>query len=67
MRATGTTTWHSLVTERQGSLLTARVDDERFRNGAYEFRASAIDQAGNEASTGRRIDGSAATFRLPAA
>jgi len=66
MRATGTTTWHGLETERQGSLLIAHVDDERFRNGAYEFRAHAVDQAGNEASTGRRSDGSAATLRLPA-
>ena len=53
-------------TEREGSLLVAHVDDERFRNGAYEFRARAVDHAGNEASTGRRSDGSAATLRLPA-
>ena len=58
--------WHGLATEREGSLLVAHVDDERFRNGAYEFRAHAVDQAGNEASTGRRDDGSAATLRLPA-
>jgi hypothetical protein len=66
MRAAGTATWHGLATERQGSLLIGHVDDERFRNGAYEFRAHAVDQAGNEASTGRRSDGSAATLRLPA-
>ncbi len=66
MRASGTTTWHGLATNREGSLLVAHVDDERFRNGAYEFRAHAVDQAGNEASTGRRSDGSAATLRLPA-
>ena len=66
MRAAGTTTWHGLATDRQGSLLVAHVDDERFRKGAYEFRAHAVDQAGNEASTGRRADGSAATLRLPA-
>ena len=65
MRATGTSTWHGLATERRGSLLVAHVDDERFRRGAYEFRAHAVDQAGNEASTGRRADGSAATIRLP--
>ena len=62
----GTTTWHGLATDREGSLLVAHVDDERFRKGAYEFRAHAVDQAGNEASTGRRADGSAATLRLPA-
>jgi hypothetical protein len=66
MRATGTSTWHGLATERRGSLLVAHVDDGRFRKGAYEFRAHAVDQAGNEASTGRRADGSAATLRLPA-
>jgi hypothetical protein len=66
MRRAATTTWHGLPTERQGSLLIAHVDDERFRRGAYEFRAHAVDQAGNEASTGRRTDGSAATLRLPA-
>jgi hypothetical protein len=44
----------------------AYVDDERFRRGAYEFRARAVDQAGNEASTGRRTDGSTASLRLPA-
>jgi hypothetical protein len=66
MRATGTTTWHGLTTDREGSSLVAHVDDERFRNGSYEFRARAVDYAGNEASTGRRADGSAATLRLPA-
>ena len=66
MRRTGTTTWHGLTTGREGSLLVAHVDDERFRRGAYEFRAHAVDQAGNEASTGRRADGSAAMLRLPA-
>ena len=66
MRAAGTSSWHGLATERQGSLLVARVDDERFRRGAYEFRAHAVDQAGNESSTGRRTDGSVATLRLPA-
>jgi hypothetical protein len=66
MRATGATTWHGLATDREGPLLIAHVDDERFRKGAYEFRAHAVDQAGNEASTGRRADGSAATLRLPA-
>ena len=66
MRAAGAHTWHGLRTEHQGSQLVAYVDDERFRSGAYEFRARAVDQAGNEASTGKRTDGSAATLRLPA-
>jgi hypothetical protein len=66
MRAAGSVTWHGLKTEVGGSVLIAHVDDERFRKGAYEFRAHAVDRAGNEASTGRRTDGSAATIRLPA-
>jgi hypothetical protein len=66
MRAAGTTTWHGLSTERDGSQLIAYVDDERFRNGLYEFRAHAEDAAGNEASTGTRTDGATASLRLPA-
>ena len=66
MRAAGTRTWHGLRTEREGAQLVTYVDDERFRRGAYEFRARAVDQAGNEASTGRRTDGSTASLRLPA-
>jgi hypothetical protein len=66
MRSTGPPTWHGLPSERQGSQLVAYVDDERFRRGLYEFRARAVDHAGNEASTGRRTDGAAAMIRLPA-
>jgi hypothetical protein len=66
MRAIGGDTWHGLPTARQGSQLVAYVDDERFRRGSYQFRAHAKDLAGNEASTGNRIDGAAATLRLPA-
>ena len=61
-----TTTWHGLRTEREGAQLVAYVDDERFRNGLYEFRAHAEDQAGNEASTATRADGATASLRLPA-
>jgi len=66
MRAAGSTTWHGLKTDRQGSQLVAYVDDERFRKGLYEFRAHAEDQAGNEASTTTRADGATASLRLPA-
>jgi hypothetical protein len=66
MRETGTATWHGLPTKLDGSQLVAYVDDERFRRGAYEFRARGEDHAGNEASTGKRTDGSAAMLRLPA-
>jgi len=66
MRESGTATWHGLPTRLESSQLVAYVDDERFRRGAYEFRARGEDNAGNEASTGRRTDGSAAMLRLPA-
>jgi hypothetical protein len=66
MRASGSQTWHGIPTERQGTELVGYVDDERFRRGTYEFRARAEDYAGNEASTGTRIDGTAAMLRLPA-
>lgn len=66
MRESGTSTWHGLPTRLDGSQLVTYVDDERFRRGSYEFRAHAKDHAGNEASTGKRTDGSAATLRLPA-
>jgi hypothetical protein len=66
MRATGTSIWHALQTRLEGSQLVAYVDDERFRHGTYEFRAFAVDHAGNEASTGARADGTAASLRLPA-
>ncbi len=66
MRASGAGTWHGLPTELRGSELVAYVDDERFRRGSYEFRARGEDHAGNEATTGKRTDGTVATFRLPA-
>jgi hypothetical protein len=66
MRAVDTTTWHSLSSKVEGSQLVAYVDDERFRNGLYEFRAHAEDRAGNEASTSTRTDGAKASLRLPA-
>lgn len=66
MRAAGTATWHGLATRLEGSHLIAYVDDERFRHGTYQFRAHAMDTAGNESSTDTRADGTAASLRLPA-
>jgi Big-like domain-containing protein len=66
MRSTGSSTWHGLLTAREGNELVAYVDDERFKNGLYEFRAHAVDHAGNEASTVTRTDGAVASLRLPA-
>jgi hypothetical protein len=66
MRATGTAIWHALQTRLEGNQLVAYVDDERFRHGTYEFRAYAVDHAGNETLTGARADGTVASLRLPA-
>jgi hypothetical protein len=66
IRQRGGNAWHSLATAREGQGLVAYVDDERFRSGAYEFRARVRDRAGNEASTDRRTTGARATIDLPA-
>jgi hypothetical protein len=65
MRERGGDTWHALQTKLEGSRLVGYVDDERFRSGAYEFRARAADLAGNEGSTNRRANGARATIDLP--
>ena len=57
--------WQGIAAARQGNRLVGYVDDERFRSGAFEFRAHARDLAGNESSTDRRADGSRATIDLP--
>ena len=66
IRQRGGNVWHSLAAAREGQALVAYVDDERFRSGAYEFRARVRDRAGNEASTDRRTTGARATIDLPA-
>jgi hypothetical protein len=66
MRPEGTATWHALQTHIENGRLVAYVDDQRFRDGTYLFRAYAVDHAGNEASTRTRADGSTAAIRLPA-
>ena len=60
----GTSAWHGIDTKLTSPGLVAYVDDERFRNGVYEFRAHATDRAGNEASIGPK-DAGAASLRLP--
>ena len=64
IRRVGTSAWHGIDTKLSSPGLIAYVDDERFRNGVYEFRAHATDRAGNEASIGPK-DAGAATLRLP--
>jgi hypothetical protein len=61
----GSGVWQALPTEKSGSRLVARIDDAVLPAGSYVLRARAADQARNEASTDRRLDGQPMTLTLP--
>jgi hypothetical protein len=61
----GSGTWHALPTEKDGGRLVARIDDAALAAGGYQLRARAFDQANNEASTDRRLDGQPMSVTLP--
>jgi hypothetical protein len=61
----GSGTWQALPAEKHGSRLLARIDDATLAAGGYQLRARAFDQANNEASTDRRVDGQPMTLTLP--
>ncbi|MBA2634362.1 MAG: hypothetical protein H0U86_15415, partial [Chloroflexi bacterium] len=61
----GSGTWQALPTQRDGSRLLARIDDVALPAGGYLLRARASDQARNEASTDRRLDGQPMALTLP--
>ncbi len=61
----GSGTWQALPTERDGSRLLARIDDAALPAGGYQLRARAFDQASNESSTDRRLDGQPMGLTLP--
>lgn len=61
----GSGIWQELAAEKDGDHLTARIDDAALPAGEYELRASAHDQAGNEASSDRRLDGEPMRVKLP--
>jgi 5-hydroxyisourate hydrolase-like protein (transthyretin family) len=65
MSPIGSGTWQALPTQKDGSRLLARIDDAALPSGAYQLRARAVDQAGNEASTDRRLDGQLMSLTLP--
>ena len=48
---TGSNVWQTLATQKDGSRLIARIDDAALPAGDYVLRATARDQARNEAST----------------
>ncbi len=61
----GSNTWTALTTTEDGSRLVARIDDGGLAAGQYLLRATAHDQAHNEASTTTRSDGQPMTVTLP--
>ena len=61
----GSDTWRTLETQKDGSRLVARIDDAAAPAGAYVLRATAYDQAHNEASTTQRLDGQPMAVTLP--
>ena len=61
----GSDTWRTLDTQKDGSRLVARIDDAATPAGAYVLRATAYDQAHNEASTTQRLDGQPMAVTLP--
>ena len=63
--AAGSNTWHTLQTQKENGRLVARIDDAALTPGVYGLRASARDQAHNEASTTLRSDGQPMTVSLP--
>src|SRR5215211_6438819 len=63
--AAGSNIWQTLDTRKDGSRLVARIDDAVMPVGAYLLRATAQDQAGNQASTTLRSDGQQMAVTLP--
>jgi hypothetical protein len=61
----GSGVWEVLPTGQDGSRLTARVDDARLLPGPYVLRATARDQAMNQNTTDRRLDGRPMSINLP--
>jgi len=61
----GSNIWQTLAVRQDTSRLVAQIDDAALPAGTYVLRARAHDQAGNEASTDRRLDGQAMIVNLP--
>jgi hypothetical protein len=65
MSQSGSGMWQQLPTQLDHGHLTARIDDAAIPAGAYVLRATALDQAHNEASTTLRADGQPMAVNLP--
>jgi hypothetical protein len=61
----GTGIWQTLATHAANGRLTSRIDDASLPPGRYLLRATAYDQAGNQNSTDRQLDGNPMTVSLP--
>jgi hypothetical protein len=61
----GSSVWTELPTQQVGSELVTRIDDATMAQGDYALRARAFDQAQNESSTDRRLDGQPMVVSLP--
>ena len=64
-RRRGGDAWSELQTSQTGTGYTAVIDDETLPAGAYEFRARAVDLAGNERTATSRTNGQPAVLELP--
>jgi hypothetical protein len=61
----GSGLWQTLTTDLEAGHLVTRIDDASLSAGTYLLRARATDQAGNESSTDRRVDGQQMLLTLP--
>jgi hypothetical protein len=61
----GSNVWQELPAHLDGGHLVARIDDASLPAGVYILRATAFDQAQNEASTTLRTDGQPMALNLP--
>ena len=64
-RPQGASAWSELPTNSGGNAISARIDSEALPPGAYEFRATISDIAGNPTTTTRRLDGEPMTLSFP--
>ena len=61
----GSGLWQGLATRQEGSRLLARIDDAALPPGTYLLRATARDQADNQNSSDRWVDGRPVAINIP--
>jgi hypothetical protein len=65
VKSKGSQVWMPLETKIEAGRLTTRLGDEYMKDGVYELRARAVDQAANERTTQNRADGAPAEVTMP--